>query len=131
MARLRAEYPNQLDYSGDVIVMVKIAARDFNLGLFVLVLASGWVARVGVGRLVVWVGIAGWWVMEQNKVKTSFSDFSPNAGPGRLPLDSGRRDVECACDSAPVASMAVSFVSEFTFWNPVEKNCFEVWSSSI
>ena len=41
--------------------------------------------------------------------------------PGRLPLGSGRGDVEFACVFAPVASVAVSFVPELIFWNPVEK----------
>jgi len=56
-----------------------------------------------------------------SKVKCfSFPDSRPNPGPGRLPLDSGRGDVEFAGVFMSVASLAVSFVSECIFWNPVE-----------
>ena len=42
-------------------------------------------------------------------------DFWPNPGPGRLPLGSGRRDVEFANVFASVAFLAVSFVHEHKF----------------
>ncbi len=51
--------------------------------------------------------------------KLIFPDFWPNPGPGRIPLDSACGDVEFASVFAPVASVAVSFVSEFIFWNLV------------
>ena len=44
----------------------------------------------------------------------------PNPGPGRLPLESGRGDVELAGDLTYVASLAVSFMSECIFWDPVD-----------
>ena len=44
----------------------------------------------------------------------------PNVVPGRLPLDSGRGDVELAGVHAPVAAMTVSFVSGGIFWNPAD-----------
>lgn len=40
------------------------------------------------------------------------SGFWPNPGPGRIPLDSGRRDVEFSGGLDSVASLAVSFVGE-------------------
>jgi len=48
-----------------------------------------------------------------------FIDFWPNPGPGRLPLDSGREDVELARVFASAATLA-DFVSECMFANPVE-----------
>jgi len=48
-----------------------------------------------------------------------FPDFWPNHGPGRLPSDSGRGNVELTGVCASVASITVSFVSECIFWNPV------------
>jgi len=52
--------------------------------------------------------------------KTVFSsDFWRNPGPGHLPLDSARGDVEFADAFAPVASLAVSFLSERIYWNLV------------
>jgi len=42
-------------------------------------------------------------------------EFWPNPGPGRLPLDSGRGDIEVAGVFASAASVAVSFVSECIF----------------
>ena len=53
--------------------------------------------------------------------KHMFLDFWPNHGPGCIPLDSARGDVQFAGVFAPVASVAVSFVSEFIFWNLVKK----------
>ena len=50
-----------------------------------------------------------------------FLDFWPNPGPGRLPVDSGRGDVELAGVFASVASLAVSFVPESIRWNLAEK----------
>jgi len=53
------------------------------------------------------------------KLKFVFTAYSPNPGPGRLPLDSGRGNVEIASVFAPVASLTVSVVSECIFWNHV------------
>ena len=53
------------------------------------------------------------------KFQLNFPDFLPNHGPGHLPLDSGREDDERATVCASVASLAVSFVPEFIFWNLV------------
>ncbi len=47
-------------------------------------------------------------------------DLWPSPGPERLPLDSGRGNVEFACVFESVASLAVSFMSECIFWNPVD-----------
>jgi len=55
------------------------------------------------------------------KLDSSFPDFGSNPGPGRLPLDSGRGDIEFACVCVPVASVAISSVSEFICWNLVTK----------
>ena len=52
-----------------------------------------------------------------NKVKLFFPYFWPNPGPGGVPLDSGRGDVEFAGVCASVASVAVGFVSEFIIHN--------------
>ena len=49
---------------------------------------------------------------KQKQNELSFPGFWPNPGPGRLPLDSGRADVEFAGVFASVASAAVSFVPE-------------------
>ena len=46
------------------------------------------------------------------QLKNKFMDLGHNTGPGRLPLDSGRRDVAFAGVFASVAPLAVSFVSE-------------------
>ena len=50
--------------------------------------------------------------MTKFKFKLFLTDFWPNPGPGRLPLNSGRGDVEFAGVFASVASLAVSLVSE-------------------
>ena len=50
-----------------------------------------------------------------------FLDCWPNPGPGRLPLDSGRGDVEFAGVFASVAFLTVNFVPNSIFWNPAEK----------
>ena len=56
------------------------------------------------------------------QAKTSFLDLGSNPGPGRLPLESGRGNVEVLqYVFASVASLAVSFVPEFVFQNPNEK----------
>jgi len=44
-----------------------------------------------------------------------------NLGPGRLPLDSGRGDVEFAGAFVSVASVAVSFLPESMFSNLAEE----------
>jgi len=58
---------------------------------------------------------------KQNKALTVFLDLGPSPGPGRLPLDSARRDVELASVFASVAPVAVSFMPESIFWNLVKK----------
>ena len=58
---------------------------------------------------------------KQSQVWTLFLDFWPNPGPGRLPLASGRGDVEFAGVLASVASLAVSSVPEFIFWSLVKE----------
>ena len=50
----------------------------------------------------------------------------PNPGPGRLPMDSARGQVEFASVIAFVASLVDNFVSECIFWggslvNPLRK----------
>ncbi len=63
---------------------------------------------------------------KQNKYLNKNMGFWPNPAPGRRPMDSGRGDVEFAGVFASVVSMAVSFVTESTFWNLAEKkrsNC--------
>ena len=55
------------------------------------------------------------------KFEFLFTGFWPNPGPGRLPLDSGRRDVKFAGVFASVAFLTVSFVRKSIFWNPVQK----------
>ena len=50
-----------------------------------------------------------------------FQDFGPNPGPGRLPLDSGRRDVEFTGVFVSVASVAINFVSDAYFGTLSEK----------
>ena len=52
---------------------------------------------------------------KQNKVEFVFPDFWPNPGPGRLPLDSSRGDVEFPGGFASVASVAVNFAPESIF----------------
>jgi len=63
-------------------------------------------------------------VGRQNQIQTFFlfPGFWPNPGPGRVPLDSVRGDVEFAGVVTSVAYVAVNFVPEFIFWNMVEKN---------
>jgi len=48
-----------------------------------------------------------------------FPWFGPNPGPGRRPLDSGRRGVEFAGVFASVAFLTVNFVPKSIFWNPI------------
>jgi len=57
--------------------------------------------------------------VSQIKCCFCFPDFGRTPGPGHLPLDSGRGDVISARVFAPVASVAVTFVSEFILWNLV------------
>ena len=47
-------------------------------------------------------------------------DFGPNPGPGHLPLDSGRGDIEFAGVFVSVKSVAFSWVFELIFWNFVK-----------
>lgn len=54
------------------------------------------------------------------KLKLVFSDFGQNAGPGWLPLDSDRRDIQFA--GVLEVSVAVSLVCKVIFWNLAEKN---------
>jgi len=59
-------------------------------------------------------------IVRVSKIKfepSLFLEFWPNPSPGRLPLDSGRGDVEFASVFAQ-ASMAVSFMAEIRIWNP-------------
>jgi len=50
------------------------------------------------------------------RIKSNFfPDLWPNPGPGRLPLDSKRGDVEFAGVVDSVASLALSFVSKCMF----------------
>jgi len=63
---------------------------------------------------------------KQNEVFNFFRPgFWPNPGPGRRPLDSGRRDIEIAGVFASVATMAVSFVCECIFWKPRRAKSFK------
>lgn len=48
--------------------------------------------------------------------------LGPNPGPGCLPLQSGREDIELAIVFVPMPSLAFSFLSKFIFWNLVENN---------
>ena len=59
--------------------------------------------------------------MSKIKFELFVLDFWPNPGPGRLPLDLGRGDVELAGVFASVASVVVSFVSKCILWNIVNK----------
>ena len=49
------------------------------------------------------------------KFELRLPEFWPDPGPGRSPLDWGRGDVELAGVLASVASVAISFGSEFIF----------------
>lgn len=55
--------------------------------------------------------------MARSKIKLQllFADCWPNAGPGRLPLEAGCRDVELADVLESVASLIINFVSECIF----------------
>ena len=55
------------------------------------------------------------------KLELCFPGFWPNPGPGRRPLDSGRRDVEFASVFASVASSTVSVMRKSICWNPVQR----------
>jgi len=63
--------------------------------------------------------------VSKTKIKLSFLIFWPHPGPGHVLLDSGRRDVEFANVFASVASLALSFVTGYIFWNPVEVKSFK------
>jgi len=54
------------------------------------------------------------------KFELSCSFLGPKPGPGRLPLDSGRGDAECAGVVASGASLTSSFGAESIFWNPAK-----------
>jgi len=58
--------------------------------------------------------------VSKTKFKLCFADLLPNPGPGRIPLDSDRGDVEFASVFVSVASSAVSFVPEPICWNLAE-----------
>lgn len=57
----------------------------------------------------------------QNKVSICvIPDLGPNPDPGLLASASSCVNVDSACVFAPVASLAIGFVSESIFWNLVE-----------